>query len=142
MFRKFYLYLLIISLSVWQESNAQIWNRTQSGSSGNRFGSGLSLDTSNIFRRNSLNSNSSSPNRFNSGNGMGASQPNPFSSGSFSSDPVVNDDPGGPGGGGGGGGNPPEDGGVPLDGGVTVLLALGAGMRMRKKRMQKKDPTI
>ena len=143
MFRNFYLYILLICLICWKDLSAQIWDRSSSPTlGGNRFGSGLSLDTSTIFRRNGINQTTTRPNRFDPGNRFGATQPNPFSSGSFSSDPVVNDDPGGPGSGGGGGGGTPQDGGVPIDGGVTILLALGAGMRMRKKQKQKKDTML
>ncbi len=49
-----------------------------------------------------------------------------------------NSDPGGPGGGGGG---PISDAGVPVDGGLSVILAVGAAMGLRK-RARRKDAAV
>ena len=130
MFKRYSIYIILICLFAWQYTNAQYWpSSTESATKPATIPRDVLYDP---VVPSSLDSNMFSNPRL-------KEKKKTTNSGS---DPVVNDDPGGPGGGGGGGGNPPEDGGVPLDGGVTVLLALGAGMRMRKKRMQKKDPTI
>jgi hypothetical protein len=49
-----------------------------------------------------------------------------------------NSNPGGPGGGGGGG---PVDAGVPVDGGLSVILVVGAAMGLRK-RARRKDSAV
>lgn len=130
-----------------------ILNAQFSGTLGGGLSSGLSSLGSNPVRPSTANSiytnpsgtdpnnnNSLSANPDSTFNRFSNRQSSPFGGPTTGNNPTINfTDPGGPGGGGTGG--DVNDTGVPLDGGLSVLLAFGVGAGYKKSRQKKRQTT-